>query len=207
MRNLTQQVYFERRIDQLMFIDDIERWTPLKHKTRVANIQGKEYPVVSIYWDNEPGLHDYVVGDDWTFPSPETARKSGYTQPDFVKDILPELEEKFEFKRFETPRTTARERAEKKKQLEEIEKLGNEATATALEYIKFCRSEAGSRDRGGIKECIRDAFTPLIVKFPILKGGVVIEKFADNIMRAVGKDIETYVKEGIDDGLKAIFAA
>lgn len=207
MRNLTQQVFFERRIDQLMFIDDIERWTPLKYKTRTVNIQGKDYPVVSIYWDNEPGLHDYVVGDDWTFPSPETAKKEGCTQPDFLVDILPELEEKFEFKRFETPRTTTRERAEKKKQLEEIETLGNEGMVDALRYIKLCRSESGSRDRGGIKECIRDAFIPVISKHPILKGGVVIEKLANELIRASGDNVEDYVKEGIMDGLKSVFAA
>lgn len=207
MRNLTQQVFFERKIDQIMFIDDIERWTPLKHKTRTANIQGKNYPVVSIYWDGEPGLHDYVVGDDWTFPSPETARKQGCTQPDFLVDILPELEEKFEFKRFEVPRTTERDRAEKKRQLKDIETLGNEGMVDALKYIKFCRSESGSRDRGGIKECIRDAFIPLVSKHPILKGGVVIEKLANELIHATGDNVEEYVKDGIMDGLKSVFAA
>ena len=207
MRNLTQQVYFERRIDQLMFIDDIERWTPLKHKTRIASIQGKEYPVVSIYWDQEAGLHDYVVGDDWTFPSPETARKEGCTQPDFLTDILPELEEKFEFKRFETPRMTEKDRADKEKELRDIEAFGNAGMADALRYIKFCRSESGSRDRGGIKECIRDAFLPIVSKHPILKGGIIIEKLANELIHAVDDNVETYVKEGIMDGLKSVFAA
>lgn len=207
MRNLTQQVYFEREIDKVMFIDDLERWTPLKHKCRTVKIQGREYPVVSVYWDNEPGMHDYVFGDDWTFPSPETAMKAGYKQPDFLTNILPELEEKFEFKRFETPKITAHDRAEKKKQLEEIETLGNEGMVDALRYIKMCRSESGSRDRGGIKECIRDAFIPIISKHPILKGGVVIEKLANELIRASGDNVEDYVKEGIMDGLKSVFAA
>lgn len=198
MRNLTQQVFFEREIDKVMFIDDLERWTPLKHKCGTVKIQGREYPVVSVYWDQEPGLHDYVVGDDWTFPSPETANKVGETQPDFLINILPELEQKFEFKRFESPKITTRERAEKKKQI-------NDGINDALFFIQFCRSNFGSRDRSGIKECIRDAFIPVISKNPLVKCDVDIEELASKIIRGAGDDVETYVKKGIMDGLKSVF--
>ena len=187
MVNFTELVYFEDMKDLEKLEEQIKAWTPLKTERRGCTINEKYYPLLKVYWDEDVGMHNWCPNDDWTFPSAASARSHGYTQPDFFKDILPEWERKFEFKRFEPRKIKNKTEAEKDLIIElqkecdpitldltsEFHDQEFEALTNAESYILKC----GNRTAGGYKECIRDAFCPFVKKFKPSKPLEAIEKY------------------------------
>ena len=202
MINFTEQVFFEDIADLPTLETLIHKWTPLKTERKSKMINGTEYPVLKVYYDEAPGLHNWCPNDDWTYPSKEHVEAIGYTQPNFFTDILPGWERKFDFERFEEPRKTKEElEAEEanKKAFEDAEKL---AISDAENYILICTNYTP----GGYKECIRDAFCPLINKFKPKNPMNAIEKYK-NILFDFIKDL-TLVEikqDGITQGLESVF--
>lgn len=202
MVNFTELVYFEDERDLLRLEMEIFKWTPLKTEKRMCTVDGKYYPVLKVYYDEAQGMHNWCPNDDWTFPSASSARRAGYTQPDFFKDILPEWERKFEFKRFDEPRKTKEEIEAEKAKIAEFQDKEFEALTNAESYILKC----GNRTAGGYKECIRDAFAPFVNKFRPRKPVEAIEKYK-KILLDFFKD-EKFPNElriGINDGLNSVF--
>lgn len=202
MVNFTEQVYFEDIADLPILEKLIKKWTPLKTERKSKMINGTEYPVLKVYYDEAPGLHNWCPNDDWTYPSKEHVEAIGYTQPNFFTDILPGWEMKFDFERFEEPRKTKEElEAEEanKKAFEDAEKL---AISNAEEYILFC----GNHTDGGYKECIRDAFCPFVAKFRPKNPMNAIEKYKNKILNYI-KDMPLFdiMQTGIEQGLEAVF--
>ena len=202
MVNFTEQVFFEDISDLPELETLIHKWTPLKTERKTKIINGTEYPVLKVYYDEAPGLHNWCPNDDWTYPSKEHVEAIGYTQPNFFTDILPDWEVKFDFERFDEPRKTKEElEAEEanKKAFEDAEKL---AISNAEEYILFC----GNHTDGGYKECIRDAFCPLINKFKPKNPTNAIEKYKNILFKyIVDMPFCDIMRTGIIQGLESVF--
>ena len=198
MVNMTELVYFQdlrdlENLEKLTF-----RWTPLETKRITKNINGTEYPVLEVFYDKAQGLHSWSPNEDWTFPSATEAAKQGYKQPEFFRDILPNWEWKFEFKRFKEPRKT-----EEELKLEKIEFETDEfkALSDAKTYIIKC----GNHTIGGYKECIRDAFCPFVQKHKP-NSSELIDKYK-KILIDFFKDNKFYkeIYRGISEGLTSAF--
>ena len=109
MVNFIEQVYFQDKNDIGVLEDLIYKWTPLKTERKTKVVNDTEYSILKVYWDEDSGMHNWCPNDDWTYPSKEYVKSIGRTQPDFFKDILPDWEKKFEFKRFNVPRKSTKE--------------------------------------------------------------------------------------------------
>lgn len=202
MVNFTEQVYFEDMSDLEELEKLIYKWTPLKTKRRSKMIDGTVYPVLKVFYDEAPGLHNYCPNDDWTYPSKDHVMSIGYTQPDFFKDILPGWEVKFEFEHFEKPRKTQKEIEEENKLKKEFEANEEKAISDAEFYIFKCENYT----TGGYKECIRDAFCPFVTKFIPEDPKKAIEKYKNKLLEYI-KDMPFFdiMQSGITQGLESVF--
>lgn len=202
MINFTEQVFFEDIADLPILETLIKKWTPLKTERKSKMINGTEYPILKVFYDEAPGMHNWCPNDDWTYPSKEHVEAIGYTQPNFFTDILPGWETKFDFKRFDEPRKTKEElEAEEanKKAFEDAEKL---AISNAEFYIFKCSNYT----TGGYVECIRDAFFPFIAKFRPKNPMNAIEKYKNKLLEYI-KDTPLFdiKRSGIEEGLEIVF--
>ena len=202
MINFTEQVFFEDIADLPILETLIKKWTPLKTERKSKMINGTEYPILKVFYDEAPGMHNWCPNDDWTYPSKEHVEAIGYTQPNFFTDILPGWETKFDFKRFDEPRKTKEElEAEEanKKAFEDAEKL---AISNAEFYIFKCSNYT----TGGYVECIRDAFFPFIAKFRPKNPINAIEKYKNKLLEYI-KDTPLFdiKRSGIEEGLEIVF--
>lgn len=208
MVNFTEQVYFEDKSDMEELEKLIYKWTPLKTERRSKIIDEIEYPILKVFYDEAPGLHNWCPNDDWTYPSKEHANSMGYTQPNFFTDILPGWENKFDFKRFDEPRKTKeeleRENAIAAIQHEEFEAEEYMAIINAKKYILDCTNYTIE----GYKECIRDAFIPFVNKFIPKNPSEAIKKYR-KILQDFFSDIKfpDEMKIGIADGLNSVFTS
>ena len=202
MVNFTEQVYFEDMDDLKMLEKLIYKWTPLKTERRSKMIDGTVYPVLKVFYDEAPGLHNYCPNDDWTYPSKDHVVAIGYTQPDFFKDILPGWEVKFDFEHFEKPRKTQKEIEEENKLKKEFTEKEEKAISDAEFYIFKC----GNYTTGGYKECIRDAFCPFVAKFIPEDPKKAIEKYKNKLLEYI-KDMSFFniMQSGIIQGLESVF--
>ena len=202
MVNFTEQVYFEDMDDLKMLEKLIYKWTPLKTERRSKMIDGTVYPVLKVFYDEAPGLHNYCPNDDWTYPSKDHVVAIGYTQPDFFKDILPGWEVKFDFEHFEKPRKTQKEIEEENKLKKEFTEKEQKAISDAEFYIFKC----GNYTTGGYKECIRDAFCPFVAKFIPEDPKKAIEKYKNKLLEYI-KDMPFFniMQSGIIQGLESVF--
>ena len=91
------------------------------------------------------------------------------------------------------------EKFEQVKRFRDTEAL---AITNAKEYILFC----GNHTDGGYKECIRDAFWPLVHKFKPEDPTKAIEKYK-NILLEYIKEMPFFdiMKSGIEKGLESVF--
>lgn len=202
MINFIEQVYFEDIADLPILENLIKRWTPLKTERKSKMINGTEYPILKVYYDEAVGLHNWCPNEDWTYPSKEHVEEIGYTQPNFFTDILPGWEKKFDFERFDEPRKTKEDiEAEEanKKAFEDAEKL---AISDAEFYIFKCSNYTS----GGYKECIRDAFCPFAAKFIPEDPAKAIEKYKNKLLNYI-KDMPLFdiIQSGITEGLESVF--
>ena len=202
MVNFTEQVYFEDMSDLEELEKLIYKWTPLKTKRRSKMIGETVYPVLIVFFDEAPGLHNYCPNDDWTYPSKDHVMSIGYTQPNFFKDILPGWEVKFDFEHFEEPRKTQKEIEEENKLKKEFEANEEKAISDAEFYIFKCENYT----TGGYKECIRDAFCPFVTKFIPEDPKKAIEKYKNKLLEYI-KDIPFFdiMQSGITQGLESVF--
>lgn len=204
MVNMTELVYFQdlrdlENLEKLTF-----RWTPLETKRMTKNINGTEYPVLEVFYDKAQGLHGWSPNEDWTFPSATEAAKQGYKQPEFFRDILPDWEKKFEFERFDEPRKTQKEIEEEKRLECEFKDMEKTAISNAIKYIIDC----GNKTIGGYKECIRDAFIPLINKFAPKQPEKAIQSYKVELLKFLEDrkfPVVNEVNVGIDSGLYSVF--
>ena len=202
MVNFTEQVYFEDMSDLEELEKLIYKWTPLKTKRRSKMIGETVYPVLIVFFDEAPGLHNYCPNDDWTYPSKDHVMSIGYTQPNFFKDILPGWEVKFDFEHFEEPRKTQKEIEEENKLKKEFEANEEKAISDAEFYIFKCENYT----TGGYKECIRDAFCPFVTKFIPEDPKKAIEKYKNKLLEYI-KDMPFFdiMQSGITQGLESVF--
>lgn len=202
MVNFIEQIYFQDASDVEVLEDLIYKWTPLKTERKTKVVNGTEYPVLKVYWDEDYGMHNWCPNDDWTYPSKEYVKSIGRTQPNFFEDILPEWENKFEFERFETPRKTQKEIEEEKANIKAFEDAEKLAISNAEQYILFC----GNHTDGGYKECIRDAFCPLVLKFKPKNPMNAIEKYKEKLFKyIVDMPFSEIMQSGITQGLESVF--
>lgn len=202
MVNFTEQVFFEDIADLPILESLIKRWTPLKTERKSKTINGTEYPVLKVFYDEAPGMHNWCPNDDWTYPSKEHVEAIGYTQPNFFSDILPGWETKFDFERFDEPRKTKEElEAEEanKKAFKDAEKL-------AISNAEFYIFECSNYTTGGYTECIRDAFLPFAAKFKPKNPMNAIEKYKNKLLEYI-KDmpLSDIMRSGIEEGLEIVF--
>ena len=204
MVNFIEQIYFQDASDVEVLEDLIYKWTPLKTERKTKVVNGTEYPVLKVYWDEDYGMHNWCPNDDWTYPSKEYVKSIGRTQPNFFEDILPEWENKFEFERFETPRKTQKEIEEEKRLECEFKDMEKTAISNAIKYIIDC----GNKTIGGYKECIRDAFIPLINKFAPKQPEKAIQSYKVELLKFLEDrkfPVVSEVNVGIDSGLYSVF--
>lgn len=202
MVNFTEQVYFEDMDDLESLEKLIYKWTPLKTERRSKMIGETVYPILKVFYDEAPGMHNWCPNDDWTYPSKDHAVSFGYTQPDFFEDILPGWEVKFEFKRFEKPRKTQKEIEEEIKLKKEFEAKEEKAISDAEFYIFKCDNYTSD----GYKECIRDAFCPFVAKYIPENPAKAIEKYKNKLLDYI-KDMPLFdaMQSGIIQGLESVF--
>jgi hypothetical protein len=202
MVNFTEQVYFEDMSDLEELEKLIYKWTPLKTERRSKMIDGTVYPVLKVFYDEAPGMHNWCPNDDWTYPSKDHVVAIGYTQPDFFKDILPGWEVKFDFEHFEEPRKTQKEIEEENKLKKEFEANEEKAISDAEFYIFKCENYTA----GSYKECIRDAFCPFAAKFIPEDPAKAIEKYKNKLLNYI-KDMPLFdiIQSGIIQGLESVF--
>ena len=202
MVTFPEQVYFEDMSDLEELEKLIYKWTPLKTERKSKMIDGTVYPVLKVFYDEAPGLHNWCPNDDWTYPSKDHVVAIGYTQPDFFKDILPGWEVKFDFEHFEKPRKTQKEIEEENKLKKEFTEKEEKAISDAEFYIFKC----GNYTTGGYKECIRDAFCPFAEKFIPDDPKKAIEKYKNKLLEYI-KDMPFFdiMQSGITQGLESVF--
>lgn len=204
MVNFIEQIYFQDASDVEVLEDLIYKWTPLKTERKTKVVNGTEYPVLKVYWDEDCGMHNWCPNDDWTYPSKEYVKSIGRTQPDFFEDILPDWENKFEFERFDEPRKTQKEIEEEKRLECEFKDMEKTAISNAIKYIIDC----GNKTIGGYKECIRDAFIPLINKFVPKQPEKAIQSYKVELLKFLEDrkfPVVSEVNVGIDSGLYSVF--
>lgn len=208
MVNFIEQVYFQDKNDIEVLENLIYKWTPLKTERKTKVVNGTEYSILKVYWDEDSGMHNWCPNDDWTYPSKEYVESIGRTQPDFFEDILPDWEKKFEFKRFNVPRKSQkeleRENAIAAKNLKEFKDAEFMAITHAKKYILECTNYTV----GGYKECIRDAFIPFVNKFKPKNPLEIIQKYRKILQDFFSdKKFSDELRIGIADGLNSVFAS
>ena len=202
MVNFIEQVYFQDKNDIEVLEDLIYKWTPLKTERKSKVVNGTEYSILKVYWDEDSGMHNWCPNDDWTYPSKEYVESIGRTQPDFFKDILPGWEVKFDFEHFEKPRKTQKEIEEENKLKKEFTEKEEKAISDAEFYIFKCSNYTTD----GYKECICDAFCPFVAKFIPEDPKKAIEKYKNKLLEYI-KDMPLFdiMQSGITQGIESVF--
>lgn len=202
MENFVENIYFLDVADADDLSANIYHWTPLKTKLGSRTVGGVKYLVLTVYWDENPGVNKWCPSDDWIFPSKRAAQLSGLLQPDFMSDVLPKWEHKFKFVRFPAQRKTPEELFKERLNIAELVTLEGEAISDAKSRIFDCSNHTVE----GYTECVRSAFAPVFLAYKHRGLEAPAQEYKDILLKTFDDRFSEVVHKGIEAGFQALLS-